>query len=165
MRRALQVKPSVEPTKRPTRESGMTDIIYRGTVPVAATETQMLLSGSYSAIWSPPMNQKVAVSVGDRVWLLWQGKAVADDPILLGVGVVMAAPDGEATWTSGRVPGIRKAAMDLGYRGPTNMRFLRLSKPTIVSPMRPVRALGKISTVVGIATPEQLKALRSALDE
>jgi hypothetical protein len=103
----------------------MSDLIYCGTTPVNAENTQALLTGPFGAIWSPPQHRRVKPREGDRVWLVWREKG--SPPVLLGVGNVVGTRDGSASWTNASLPGVVKAAQDLGYGGPTNKHGIPVS--------------------------------------
>ena len=100
------------------------ELIYRGSPPVGLAETQALLAGTFTAIWSPPRYRHAAAAAQDHVWVVWQAEG---EPVrLLGVGNILATPEGAAEWTNRTAPGIVVAAREQGYGGPTNMAFLRL---------------------------------------
>lgn len=112
----------------------MSDLIYCGTDKVAARETQLLLRGTFGAIWSPPMLRRTVPLDGERLWLIWRETQTAP-PLLLGVGNVRSTPDGDVVWTNASAPGVVEAARALGYDGPTNMAFLRLSDVVVFDSM------------------------------
>ena len=136
----------------------MTDLIYCGTAPVGPTDTQALLAGPFTAIWSPPMHRKTSPNRGDRLWLLW--KSQSQPAVLLGVGRVVLTSEGRADWTNRTAPGIVEAATALGYRGPTNMAFLRLDGVQALADTPTVQGLGDVKVGLALATPQQLKALQ-----
>lgn len=141
----------------------MADLIYCGTdPPVDAAGTQQLLVGSHSAIWCPPMRLPVQPSDGDRVWLVWRS-APAAVPLLLGGGRITVTDNGQALWRNSTLPGVRRAAIALGYGGPTNMAFLHLTG--VVSPQGqlPVN-IGAVSAGLNVATPQQVQLLAQILD-
>lgn len=139
----------------------MTDLIYCGTVPVGAAETQSLLAGVFGAIWSPPMHRRVSPAKGDRLWVLWLNPP--SSPLLLGAGRVLFTPEDRFDWTNRTAPGIVHAARALGYGGPTNMAFLRLGEAQAQRDMPPIEGLGEIMTGLTLATPGQTALLSQFL--
>ena len=140
----------------------MRDLIYCGTDPVGPQNTQALLTGSFSAVWSPPIHRHATAEPGDRVWLLWRGAQEAT-PVVLGAGIVTATPDGRVEWTNRTAPGIVTAAREQGYAGPTNMAFLRL-RDVMVPPGRLVVAgLGAVAIGLSAATELQSERLHAVL--
>ena len=140
----------------------MSDLLYCGTNPVGPAETQRLLAGAHRAIWFPPFSRNATVEQGDRLWLLWHG---GSDRIvrLLGAGRIEFTPEGQATWTNRTAPGIRDAARDEGYSGPTNMAFLRLSDVRIDERMPEVAGLGNVAIGMSVASEAQTRALVAIL--
>lgn len=139
----------------------MADLIYRGSPPVGALETQELLAGPFNAIWSPPRYRRAPLTSGDRVWLLWQ--AANGNAHLLGSGLIRFTDEGQAAWTNRSAPGIVDAARRLGYGGPSNMAFLRLADVRI-APTRPVVAnLDGISKGLTFAAPQHVRLLLKQL--
>ena len=105
----------------------MTDYIYCGTdPPVGADGTQGLLAGSFNAIWCPRRKTVVQPKQGDRLWLVWRDNDGAV-PLLLGGGHLVAPNHNRIFWTNASLPGVRPAAVAIGYGGPTNMAFLHLT--------------------------------------
>jgi hypothetical protein len=105
----------------------MKDYIYCGTEPpVGAANTQKLLFGSFNAIWCPRRRMAVEPKPGERLWLVWR-KIDGAVPLLLGGGRLLTSDHGGIFWTNASLRGVRPAAVDLGYRGPTNMAFLHLT--------------------------------------
>ena len=139
----------------------MADLLYCGAPPVGPDKTTALLEGSFNAVWAPPMGMNTPIEEGDRLWLVWR-EARADAATLLGTGVVLPTPAGSVMWTNRTAPGIRQAAIALGYGGPTNMAFLRLGHVRICRPFRVVEHLKNLSTGLSPATTEQLNALLAA---
>jgi hypothetical protein len=91
--------------------------------PVDAAGTRALLV-RHRAIWAPPQALHAqAPAAGDRLWLLWSHRQGAR---LLGGGRVEATTEGGVFWTNRMLPGVVETARELGYGGPTNMRFLRV---------------------------------------
>lgn len=131
----------------------MSDYIYCGTLPpVGANGTQALLVGQFSAIWyPPPHNQPIA---GERIWLV-HGQPV---PVLLGGGRIVITKAGYVLWNDEDLPGVRAAAIALGYRGPQGMNFLRLNnvESTVQPPLVTIRG---INTGLNVATPQQIEML------
>ncbi len=131
----------------------MADLIYCGTEPVGSAETQALLAGPFAAIWSPPMHRRASPQLGARLWLLWRSEGQA--PVILGVGNVLLTPDGRADWTNRTAPGVVEAARALGYGGPTNMAFLRLSDVHIWGNTPAVIGLADVAVGLTAATQSQ----------
>ena len=138
----------------------MADLLYCGTNPVGPEDTKAMLAGEFRAIWAPPMHRHTPVEAGDRIWLLWRA---ADTPLLLGGGVVTATPEGKVDWTNRTAPGIRPAAQDLGYPGPTNMAFLKLANVRLPEAGVAVSALGSIAIGLSAASAEQAARLQVIL--
>ena len=132
----------------------MADLLYCGTKPVGPESTQALLAGQFQAIWSPPMHRRTEASVGDRVWLVWRDDS-DDTAILLGGGVVVATPEGRVDWTNRTAPGIVAAARARGYRGPTNMAFLRLKNVRLLDSPIDMPSIGTIPVGLSVASSEQ----------
>lgn len=130
--------------------------IYVGTpAQVAALQTRdLLLSHPWHAIWCPPpqwipWHVQLAPTGGEPILLVWRptpGGALT----VLGCGEIVAAPapafGSPVLWTNGTAPGLRPLAQGLGYGGPLNMAFLRLShvspSPTLQSstPLPPLQS-------------------------
>ena len=140
----------------------MSDLLYCGTNPVGAAETQHLLASAHHAIWFPPFSRNATVEHGDRLWLLWCG---GSDRLvrLLGGGRIQFTPEGQGTWTNGTAPGIRDAARSEGYSGPTNMAFLRLSDVRIDDRMPEIVGLGNVAIGMSVASEAQTRALVAIL--
>ncbi len=139
----------------------MRTLIYRGTPPVGPAETQALLASEFAAIWSPPMYRHTSASEGDRVALVWQSNA--EDPQLLGWGILIATPEHNPSWTNASAPGIVEAARAKGYGGPTNMAFLRLREVHVTSSRPPILGLDQVPVGLSLATDEQAAALTTAM--
>lgn len=141
----------------------MADFIYCGTdPPVDAVGTQQLLLGPFSAIWCPPMRLPVEPSAGDRVWLVWRSTPAAV-PLALGGGRITVTGEGRALWTNRTLPGVRPAAVAIGYGGPPNMAFLHLIG--VVNPQRrPPVDIGAISAGLNVATLQQIQLLTRIID-
>ncbi len=141
----------------------MADYVYCGTEPpVDAGGTQQLLVGPFKAIWYPPHSRlRAEPSGGDRIWLVWRAYPMAV-PLLLGGGRVLITGDGSALWTNKSLPGVRPAAEQLGYPGPTNMDFLHLSDVVIPAGL-PTVNVGGISAGLNVATPQQVGVLSHVL--
>lgn len=141
----------------------MTELIYRGSPPVGAAETQALLTGSFGAVWAPPMYRHTSASQGDRLWVLWQAQGGALQ--LLGRGLILVTEEGSPDWTNRSAPGIVKAAQDQGYRGPANMAFLRLRDVCIAVGRPDVPAVGDPPAGLSVASPDHVAALEALLPE
>jgi hypothetical protein len=120
-------------------------LVYCGTVPIGPDNTRKLLASTFSAIWCPPSARRVPVSEGDGVWLVWKSEREGI-PMLLGGGRIMASEPGQSLWTNRTAPGVREAAQQLGYGGPTNMSFLRISEPVLPVASIDVDVLRGVST-------------------
>jgi hypothetical protein len=141
----------------------MPDYIYCGSKRHAkAGKTQALLVGEFNAIWYPPMARVSPPPVaGERVWLVWR----ADDqagPLLLAGGRIRADREGNVLWTNRTLPRVRQEALALGYTGPLNMAFLRLSN-VVPADKQPVENLGIIRMGLRLATDEQIRVLSPLL--
>jgi len=134
------------------------DLLYCGSPPVGPDSTAALLEGAFSAIWAPPMGIRTTLAAGDRIWLVWR-ELRSDPAMLLGTGHVLPTPAGDLAWTNRSAPGIRQAALDLGYSGPANMSFLRLGDVRIVRPFQAVDRLRDLPTGLSAPTPRQLEGL------
>lgn len=140
----------------------MADLLYCGTdEQVSAAHTQSLLQGAHQAIWFPPSARRAVAVVGDRLWLLWRGQLAA--PVLLGGGRIVTAPNGSVSWTNATLPGVRAAAVGLGYGGPTNMAFLHLDGTVFPSQVIAVSGLGQIPSGLSSATSAQTGILSGLL--
>jgi len=130
----------------------MRHLVYCGTAPVGPAETRTLLVGKFNAIWCPPMARRLTAAEGDALWLVW--KPAADSiPVLLGGGRVITPEAGESLWTNRTAPGVRESAQQLGYGGPTNMAFIRLSEPLFPKASSEVDSLKGVPT--GLSELEQ----------
>ena len=138
----------------------MTDLLYCGAPPVSPEKTVSLLEGPFNAVWAPPMGLNVPFTADDQLWLVWR-RSREEPALLLARGTLLGKASGGVTWTNRTAPGIRDAAMKLGYGGPTNMAFLRLGEVRVFKPHRGVAELRNLSTGLSAATSEQLDALRS----
>lgn len=140
----------------------MAGLIYCGTgPPVGADGTQQLLLGPNNAIWCPPIRLLFEPSAGARLWLVWRSSPDAV-PLLLGGGRVTVTAEGRALWTNRTLPGVRAAAVALGYPGPTNMTFLHLTG-IVVPQGLPLVNIGPISSGLNVATPLQAQVLSQIL--
>lgn len=140
----------------------MADFIYCGTEPpVGAAGTQQLLLGPFNAIWFPPVVPATEPANGDLIWLVWRSSLTAV-PLLLGGGRVTTTDDGRIRWTNATLPGVRPDAEALGYGGPRNMAFLRLTG--VVSPQGlPPANVGTITSGLTIASAQQVRVLTQLL--
>jgi hypothetical protein len=101
--------------------------------PVDANGTASLLR-SHQAIWFPPNLNSAHPASGDFVRLVFRDAATGQLQ-LLGHGFVLPRPKAADTlWSEAQYPGVRAAAQNLGYGGPTNMAFLRLDCVTVYLP-------------------------------
>ena len=137
-------------------------LIYCGTPPVTADNTQGLLESPMHAIWYPPGARRVKPSPGDSVWLIWR-EAPGAPAHVLGAGRLRATSEGELLWTNRTAPGIRELAREFGYRGPTNMAFLRLERPHIAPSRLTVPGLEAVPTGMTEASVDQHRSLNEAL--
>ena len=148
----------------------MTDWVYCGSdSAVDAARTQSLLR-TRRAIWcSPPglCPWPGTPQSGERLWLVWRESASARAVLLLGGGRIVQAPRAlfgtNLLWTDPDSPGLRAAAMQLGYVGPTSMSFLRLSITTFPEGQPVIDGVRDIDSRLNIATSAQVAALVSAL--
>jgi hypothetical protein len=138
----------------------MRNLLYCGSGRVGAAETQALLTGEFSAVWTPPMYRQAEPMVGDLVWLTWQ--APNQPACLLGAGVVEATPEGSPFWTNRTAPGIVPAARGLGYQGPSNMAFLRLGDVWAATSLPELAGLRDVFIGLTDASPEQVQVLTRA---
>jgi hypothetical protein len=136
-------------------------LIYCATPPIDALDTLGLLQSPFHAVWYPPDARRLKPSAGDRLWVLWQG-APADPPTLLGTGRLRAAPSGELLWTTRAAPGIRDFARQFGYRGPSNMAFLRLDETRIAPANIALPGLGTVPVGLSEASEPQRELLEAA---
>lgn len=67
-------------------------------------------------------------------------------------------------WTEATLPGVRQAARGYGYRGPTNMSFLRLDDVEIAE-ARPAVGLGQVPSGLSRADAPQAHLLEDALKD
>jgi hypothetical protein len=137
-------------------------LIYCGTPPVSAANTQGLLESPMHAIWYPPGARRVKPSHADSVWLIWR-EAPGAPAHVLGAGKLRASPEGEVLWTNRTAPGIRELAREFGYRGPTNMAFLRLERPHIAPSKLTVSGLETVPSGLTEASEDQHRSLNQAL--
>jgi hypothetical protein len=138
----------------------MADLLYCGAPPVSPENTVGLVEGPFNAVWAPPMGLNVPFTADDQLWLVWR-RSRGEPALLLARGTLLGKPSGGVTWTNRTAPGIRDAAMKVGYGGPTNMAFLRLGDVRVFRPHRPVAELSNLSTGLSAATPEQISALQA----
>src|SRR5687768_9682828 len=118
-------------------------LIYAATPLSDALNTLGLLQSPFHAVWYPPDARRLKPAAGDRLWVLWQGKP-GEPATLLGTGRLRAAPGGNLLWTNRAAPGIRDLARQSGYRGPSNMAFLRLEETRIVPANIALPGLGDV---------------------
>jgi len=137
-------------------------LIYCGTPPVSAVNTQGLLESPMHAIWYPPGARRVKPSPGDSVWLIWR-EAPGAPAVVLGAGKLRATSEGDLLWTNRTAPGIRELAREFGYRGPTNMAFLRLGRPHIAPSNLTVPGLEGVPSGLTEASEDQHRSLNQAL--
>jgi hypothetical protein len=148
----------------------MPDWIYCATgQQVDAASTASLLA-THQAIWcSPPglrPNGPGVPAPNDRVWLVWRD---GGSPVLLGGGRALAAPrqlyNTATLWVDPDMPGIRAAAVGLGYGGGPAMSFLRLGHPHVLQPgeFPVIPTLGSLAGGPNPATDSQLAALNATL--
>jgi hypothetical protein len=140
----------------------MAELIYCGTDKVSDAGTQAMLAGPFAAMWSPPMYRRATPALGDRVWMLWRPSAGAA-PHLLGVGRVLAAPNGGIDWTNRTAPGVVAAARGHSYGGPTNMAFLRLGDVAVTDARPAVEGLGEVTIGLAPASAAQVDILQRML--
>jgi len=148
----------------------MSDWIYCGSdSAVGAIETQNLLS-THEAIWCSPPGLRPWPGVpqpGERLWLVWRESENSQTILLLGGGILAQSPRNvfgtNLLWTEVDSPGIRTAAVQLGYEGPTSMSFLRLSEVVLPIGQPAIQGLVGIPTRLSEPTPAQLAVLLSAL--
>jgi hypothetical protein len=136
-------------------------LIYCATPPTDALNTLGLLQSPFHAVWYPPDARRVKPAAGDRLWVLWRSNA-ADPPTLLGTGRVRPTPAGELLWTNRAAPGIGDFARQFGYRGSSNMAFLRLQETRIAPANIGLRSLGPVSTGLSEASETQRDLLETA---
>jgi hypothetical protein len=98
--------------------------------------------------------------------VLWRPQESAA-PTLLGTGRLRASRTGELLWTNRSAPGIRDLARQFGYRGPSNMAFLRLEETRIAPANIALAGLGAMPVGISEAAPAQREILETAfrLDE
>ncbi len=136
-------------------------LIYGATPPIGALNTLGLLQSPFHAIWYPPDARRLRPVAGERLWLVWLEKA-STPPTLLGTGRVRATPTGEVLWTNRAAPGIGDLARQFGYRGPSNMAFLRLEETRIAPANIGLPGLGTIPSGLSEASGEQRELLEAA---
>jgi len=100
--------------------------------------------------------------------LVWRENSEALNVFLLGRGKILAAPQQHygttILWTDPDQPGLREAAEQLGYGGPTNMTFLRLENICL-----PIGGVPPIQNLIGLqnrfnkANAAQLAILQQSL--
>lgn len=99
---------------------------------------------------------------GDRLWLVWRENGETT-PLLLGGGRLVATDDARILWTNATLPGVRNAAQQLGYGGPTNATFLHFT--SVVSPAERLAIdIGRINPGLNIATPHQVETLSNLIE-
>jgi len=141
-------------------------LLYCAAPPVDALNTLGLLESPFHAIWYPPDCRHLKPAAGERVWVLWRpGESAA--PTLLGTGRLRATRTGELLWTNRSAPGIRDLARQFGYRGASNLAFLRLEETRIAPANIALPGLGAMPVGISEAAPAQRELLEAAfrLDE
>jgi hypothetical protein len=136
-------------------------LIYCATPPTDALNTLGLLQSPFHAVWYPRDVRRLKPAAGDRLWVLWRG-APDTAPTLLGTGRLRAAPGGELLWTNRGAPGIGDFARQFGYRGPSNMAFLRLEETRIAPANIGLPGLGPVPVGVSEASELQRELLEAA---
>src|SRR5437868_851373 len=112
----------------------MTDWIYCASRAQAdAPKTQSLLRTHQAVRCTRPAGGwPRAPAAGDRLWFVWHGHQEGDAVlVLLGGGRLLAHAQKRfgtnVLWTDPLYPGVRAAAVRLGYSGAASMSFLRLA--------------------------------------
>jgi len=136
-------------------------LIYCATPPTDALNTLGLLQSPFHAVWYPPDVRRLKPAAGDRLWVLWRGKADTP-PTLLGTGRLRPTPSRELLWTGRSAPGIGDLARQFGYRGPSNMAFLRLEETRIAPANIGLLGLGDVPVGVSEASEPQRELLEAA---
>jgi hypothetical protein len=136
-------------------------LLYCAAPPVDALNTLGLLESPFHAIWFPPDCRHLKPAAGERVWVLWRSDLQAA-PTLLGTGRLRATRTGELLWTNRSAPGIRDLARQFGYRGPSNMAFLRLEETRIAPANIALPGLGAAPVGISEAAPAQRDVLEAA---
>jgi hypothetical protein len=136
-------------------------LIYCATPPTDALNTLGLLQSSFHAVWYPPDARRVRPAAGDRLWVLWR-RTPADPATLLGTGRLRPTPTGEILWTNRAAPGLGNLARQFGYRGPSNMAFLRVDETRIAPANIGLPGLGPVPTGVSEASEAQRDLLEAA---
>ena len=145
----------------------MPDWIYCGSEGAAsALNTQALLQ-NHAAIWCQPPGlarwPARRPQPDERLWLVYRVANLHETVLLLGGGRVVQAPRmlfrTNLLWTNSDVPGLRDAAIQLGYRGPTSMAFLRLNHIVFPNGQPQVQGLAGIRSGLNNASPEQIANL------
>jgi hypothetical protein len=136
-------------------------LIYCATAPTDALNTLGLLQSPFHAVWYPPDARRVKPAAGDRLWVLWRSNA-ADPPTLLGTGRGTIGPQQLTGGGGPHAPGIGDFARQFGYRGSSNMAFLRLQETRIAPANIGLRSLGPVSTGLSEASETQRDLLETA---
>ncbi len=148
----------------------MADWVYCGSNSgVSAAATQSLLR-THRAIWCSPPRLRPWPGTprpGERLWLVWRERSRDETILLLGGGRIEQAPralfGSNLLWTDQDNRGVRAAAKQLGYEGPTSMSFLRLSKVVLTSGLASVRGLEDLDVRLNLATAVHVAALSGLL--
>jgi hypothetical protein len=148
----------------------MTGWIYCGSdPPVDAAGTQSLLR-THRAIWCSPPRLRPWPGTprpGDRLWLVWRKLYSDHTVLLLGAGRIEQAPRAlfrtSLLWTDPDAPGVRAAAVQLGYPGGLAMSFLRLRAVVFPTGFPPVQGLTDIDNRLNVAATAQHVALSGVL--
>ncbi len=136
-------------------------LIYCATPPVDVWNTLGLFQSPHHAIWYPPSARGLTPAAGERVWLVWREKP-ALPPTLLGTGRLRATTTGDLLWTSRSAPGLRDLARQFGFRGPSNMAFLRLEETRIAPASLSLLGLGPVPVGLSEASGQQREVLEAA---
>ena len=136
-------------------------LIFCAAPPHDALDTLGLLQSPFHAVWCPPDARGLRPAAGERLWLVWQASPSAA-ATLLGTGRLRATPAGDLLWTNRAAPGIRDLARQFGYRGPSNMAFLRLDETRIAPANIGLPGLGPIPLGLSEASEAQRGLLETA---
>jgi hypothetical protein len=136
-------------------------LIFSAAPPSDALNTLGLLQSPFHAVWCPPDTRRLRPAAGERLWLVWQATP-STAPTLLGTGRLRATPGGELLWTNRAAPGIRDLARQFGYRGPSNMAFLRLDETRIAPANLGLPGLGPVPIGLSEASESQRGLLEAA---
>jgi hypothetical protein len=141
-------------------------LLFCAAPPVDALGTLGLLESPILAVWYPPDCRRLKPVAGERLWVVWRADPQAA-PTLLGTGHLRPTPAGELLWNNRSAPGIRDLARQFGYRGPSNMAFLRLERTRIAPANIALPGLGALPVGISEAAPAQRELLEAVfrLDE